>query len=98
MAAKRAGIKQVIVPKRNEKDLPDIPDEVRETLKFHFVENIDDVLRIALGAARDKAKTKSPGGRRPASDVNGGSRNGASRHEKTRPAAPRRRRAASSKG
>ena len=48
LAAKRAGIKQVIVPKRNEKDLPDIPEEVRNTLKFHFVENVDQVLRIAL--------------------------------------------------
>jgi ATP-dependent Lon protease len=49
LAAKRAGIKQVIVPKRNEKDLPDIPEEVRNTLKFHFAENIDQVLAIALG-------------------------------------------------
>jgi ATP-dependent Lon protease len=48
LAAKRAGIRQVIVPKRNEKDLPDIPQEVRETLKFHFVENIDQVLKLAL--------------------------------------------------
>src|SRR5204863_2525192 len=48
LAAKRAGIKQVIVPKRNEKDLPDIPDEVKSTLKFHFVENTDQVMEIAL--------------------------------------------------
>jgi ATP-dependent Lon protease len=48
LAAKRAGIRQVIVPKRNEKDLPDIPPEVRQTLKFHFVENIDQVLKLAL--------------------------------------------------
>ena len=52
LAAKRAGIKQVIVPKRNEKDLPDIPEEVRNTLKFHFVENIDQALEIALLPAR----------------------------------------------
>ncbi len=51
LAAQRAGIKQVIVPKRNEKDLPDIPAEVKENLAFHFVENVDQVLRIALGAA-----------------------------------------------
>ncbi|HWP40440.1 MAG TPA: S16 family serine protease, partial [Tepidisphaeraceae bacterium] len=48
LAAKRAGIKEVIVPKRNEKDLPDIPEEVRETIKFHFVSTIDEVLQIAL--------------------------------------------------
>lgn len=48
LAAKRAGIKQVIVPKRNEKDLPDIPQEVRDSLQFSFVENVDQVLEIAL--------------------------------------------------
>ncbi len=48
LAAKRAGIKQVIVPKRNEKDMVDIPEEVRNTLKFNFVENVDQVLKIAL--------------------------------------------------
>jgi ATP-dependent Lon protease len=52
LAAKRAGIKQVIIPKRNEKDLPDIPDEVKNTLKFHFAETVDDVLAVALGAGR----------------------------------------------
>jgi ATP-dependent Lon protease len=55
LAAKRAGIKQIIIPKRNEKDMPDIPEEVRNTVKFHFVENIDQVLEIALGA-RVRAK------------------------------------------
>jgi ATP-dependent Lon protease len=51
LAAKRAGIKQVIVPRRNEKDLPEIPKEVRDTLKFHFVDNIDQVLKIALSGS-----------------------------------------------
>ena len=68
LAAKRAGIRQVIVPKRNEKDMPDIPDEVKKTVKFHFVENIDQVLEVALGAAPRMRKNatvfaKSP--RRP---------------------------------
>ena len=48
LAAKRAGIREVIVPKRNEKDLADIPDEVKKTLKFHFVDNVDQVLAHAL--------------------------------------------------
>jgi len=56
LAAKRAGIKQVIVPARNEKDLPDIPEEVRDSIKFHFVDNIDQVLRIALRPS-DSAKS-----------------------------------------
>ncbi len=56
LAAKRAGIKQVIVPKRNQKDLPEIPDEVKNTLKFHFVENIDQVLEIALNVKKPHKK------------------------------------------
>src|SRR3954452_5114868 len=54
LAAARAGIKEVIVPKRNEKDLPDIPDEVKQTLKFHFVANIDEVMELALGPVKGK--------------------------------------------
>jgi ATP-dependent Lon protease len=57
LAAKRAGIKEVILPKRNEKDLPDIPPEVRDTIKFNFVSTIDEVLKIALTAP---ARAKRP--------------------------------------
>jgi ATP-dependent Lon protease len=52
LAALRAGIKEVIVPKRNEKDMPDLPQEVKDHLKFHFVNNVDEVLKIAVGAAK----------------------------------------------
>ena len=48
MGARRAGIKTVIMPKRNEKDLEDIPDEVRAEMRFEFVESIDEVLNLAL--------------------------------------------------
>jgi ATP-dependent Lon protease len=58
LAAKRAGIKQVIVPKRNEKDMPDIPQEVRQTIKFHFVSNIDEVMAIALSNPIKKTTQK----------------------------------------
>ncbi len=58
LAAKRAGIKEVIVPKRNEKDMAEIPQEVRDTLKFHFVENIDQALKIALVGAPKKKKKR----------------------------------------
>ncbi|MGD0137745.1 MAG: endopeptidase La [Tepidisphaeraceae bacterium] len=59
LAAKRAGIKQVIVPKRNERDMVEIPEEVRKSLKFHFVENIDQVLKLALdGSARRASAAK----------------------------------------
>jgi ATP-dependent Lon protease len=49
IAAHRAGIERLILPKRNEKDLRDVPLEVRNFLKFEFVETIDEVLAIALG-------------------------------------------------
>jgi ATP-dependent Lon protease len=59
LAAKRAGIKQVIVPSRNQKDLPDLPEEVRNTLKFHFVDNVDQVLEAALGPSKVKGTVAS---------------------------------------
>ncbi len=48
LAAHRAGIKHVIIPKDNEKDLTDIPKKVREDIKITVVENVDEVLKIAL--------------------------------------------------
>ena len=48
LAAKRAGIKTVILPERNRKDLVDLPREVTRGLKFEFVRNVDKVLKIAL--------------------------------------------------
>ncbi|MBZ5630193.1 MAG: endopeptidase La [Acidobacteriia bacterium] len=48
LAAHRVGIMEVIMPKDNEKDLPDIPENLRSVMKLHFVETMDDVLRIAL--------------------------------------------------
>jgi ATP-dependent Lon protease len=48
LAAHRAGLKEVIIPKRNEGDLDDVPEQVREEIVFHPVETIDEVLAIAL--------------------------------------------------
>ncbi len=48
LAAHRHGIKEVIIPKDNQKDLPDIPEFIRNVMKLHFVEHMDEVLRIAL--------------------------------------------------
>jgi ATP-dependent Lon protease len=48
LAAMRYGINEAIMPKDNEKDLPDIPENVRNTMKLHFVESMDEVLKIAL--------------------------------------------------
>jgi ATP-dependent Lon protease len=48
LAARRAGVITIILPQRNEKDLEDVPANVRQELQFHFVETIDEVLDIAL--------------------------------------------------
>jgi ATP-dependent Lon protease len=48
LAAHRAGLKEVILPKRNEGDLDDVPEQVREEIAFHAVETVDEVLAIAL--------------------------------------------------
>lgn len=48
LAAHRAGIKNVILPKENEKDLDDIPQQVKKQMKFIFVEHMDEVLNFAL--------------------------------------------------
>lgn len=56
LAAHRAGLKEVILPKRNEGDLDDVPEQVREEIAFHPVETIDEVLAIALEHSADPAK------------------------------------------
>ena len=48
LAAHRAEIRTVIMPKDNEKDMADIPDIIQQNLKLHFVETMDEVLQIAL--------------------------------------------------
>src|SRR5438046_7309003 len=48
LAAMRAGISTVIIPKLNEKDLVDVPEEAKQKLKFVPVENVDQVLAVAL--------------------------------------------------
>ncbi len=50
LAAHRAGLTTVILPRRNEKDLEDLPPEVREGLRFVLVERIDEALDVAFGA------------------------------------------------
>jgi ATP-dependent Lon protease len=48
LAAHRAGIKTVILPKENQKDIEDIPKKVQKEIRFHFVDKMTDVLKIAL--------------------------------------------------
>jgi ATP-dependent Lon protease len=48
LAAKRAGLKAVVLPERNAKDLEDIPEEVRQGLEFRFIKGVDEVPQIVL--------------------------------------------------
>jgi len=48
LAAHRAGLREVILPKRNEPDIDDVPESVRNDMTFHPVEDVADVLKIAL--------------------------------------------------
>jgi ATP-dependent Lon protease len=63
LAAMRAGISTVIIPKLNEKDLVDVPEEAKQKLKFVPVENVDEVLNVALekktAATSAQSKTAS---------------------------------------
>ncbi len=60
IAAHRMGLKTVILPKRNEADLEDLPDEVVKAMKFTFVDTVDEVLTAAL-APDSKKKKAGPG-------------------------------------
>jgi ATP-dependent Lon protease len=48
VAAKRAGVKTVIIPKLNEKDLQELPEHIRSAVEFKLVETMDEVLEVAL--------------------------------------------------
>jgi ATP-dependent Lon protease len=66
MAAHRHGILEAIIPRENEKDLPDIPDAIKKTMKLSFVDSMDEVLKIAL--ERELVALPMPPGM-PGSDV-----------------------------
>jgi len=57
LAAHRAGLTTVILPKRNEKDLEDLPDEVRNTLIFVTIDRIDEALKVAFVTDQDGEET-----------------------------------------
>jgi len=48
LAARRAGIREVVLPERNRKDVIDVPAEAKKELKFHYAQTVDDVLRRAV--------------------------------------------------
>jgi ATP-dependent Lon protease len=59
LAAHRNGMKTVILPKRNEFDLDDVPEEIKNKIQFVFVETVDDVLEAALEKKRKNAKPEA---------------------------------------
>ncbi|MCE9625641.1 MAG: endopeptidase La [Deltaproteobacteria bacterium] len=61
IAAHRAGIERVILAKKNERDLRDLPAEVQSGLKFEFAERVEDVLKIALGVEIPNATEQNQG-------------------------------------
>jgi ATP-dependent Lon protease len=58
LAAHRAGIKEIILPAWNEKDLEDVPPKVKKEIRFHFVDQMINVLEIALDRKKSPARKK----------------------------------------
>jgi len=58
LAAHRAGVRDIILPRRNEKDLVDIPEDVRRELRFHLVDDMDEVLQLVLPVRTGKKVEK----------------------------------------
>ena len=58
LAAKRMGIKKIIIPKRNKKDLEDIPKYIKKDMEFAFAETMDDVLKVALKKVNSRKAKK----------------------------------------
>ena len=65
LAAYRAGLREVILPKGNEKDVRDVPAEVRAHMAFTFAATMDEVLHLALLSAPDPHPADAPPADRP---------------------------------
>ncbi len=59
LAAYRSGIETVILPKENQKDMVEIPDEIKKKIKFVFAQTMDEVLKLALDSRKKAKKTKN---------------------------------------
>jgi ATP-dependent Lon protease len=65
LAAHRAGIMEVLLPKENEKDLPEVPENLRSAMKLHFVETMDQVLQLSLERPLGEIQGVEPGAMSP---------------------------------
>lgn len=68
LAAHRAGLTTIILPRRNEPDLEDLPDEVKKDIEFKLVDTVDEVLEIAFETPPETKKRK----RNPKTEITGG--------------------------
>ena len=73
LAAYRAGISEVILPHENEKDVEDIPHEIRDLMQFHLVQSMDEVLAIALDPVVNETGSFEQAGESPSSSPDQGS-------------------------
>jgi ATP-dependent Lon protease len=71
LAAYRAGIRHIILPSNNERDLRDVPANVREGMTFHFADHMDEIFEIALLDAGERGPRRRP---RPSSGADRDSR------------------------
>ena len=61
LAARRDGVRTVILPRINQKDLRELPDHVRQEMEFVFADRIEDVLRVAVPCLRERLElTQNP--------------------------------------
>jgi ATP-dependent Lon protease len=58
LAARRAGIKTVIIPKKNEKDLDEVSEVVKKSMVIHFVDRVDEVLEFVFDKNQTEQKAK----------------------------------------
>jgi ATP-dependent Lon protease len=61
LAAQRAGINRLIIPRRNERDIDDIPEALRRKMKFTLVDSVDEVLDAALQKRARRSPPPNPG-------------------------------------
>jgi ATP-dependent Lon protease len=58
LAAHRSGLRTIVLPRRNEQDLDDVPDEIKQSMKFILVDTVDDVIEASLEPAKGQKKAK----------------------------------------
>jgi ATP-dependent Lon protease len=76
LAAHRGGIKTVILPHENEKDLAEVPAKIKNSLQFHFVQHMDEVIALAIDLTKGHASSPAEEGPPPAVPPHGGAGEG----------------------